>query len=355
VSFENEVRSQLERIGREVKEPLDDMNARLREVEQKHARRSGTSSSFGVNEESLGAKVAHEFEANRELFGKTRNIAFEVKSLTSVVTGRVGGIDVPVSPRANSTALVELLAAGDLDGMATLRYARRTGVSGGAGVQDAEGSAKPAAEPVFTAVSQAAITVAGYATVSEQALNTAATLRRAIDSHLTKSIRDASDLILIDGTAASQWPFAGFADLAATFTAATGYTSIVDAVLSGALRMRLQGFSPSVVVLNEAGYLGTQLAKDSTGRYLADNYAADLSLALGGMRVALSAGVPSGKALLLDPAFAGFLSSGSVRIQIGVINDQFVKNMVTIRGEIEILPYFTDYQGAMLVTPYVAP
>jgi hypothetical protein len=178
-------------------------------------------------------------------------------------------------------------------------------------------------------------------------------LQRAIDSFLAKSIRDAADAVLVSGTAASQWPFSGFLNLAAAFspTAGLGYTSLVDDALAGAVRMRLQGFDPRIVVLSEAAYLDTQLKKDSTGRYLSDNYLKDLGLALGGMQVALSAGVTAGEALLLDPMFCGYLSSGATRISLGFVNDQVTKNMVTIKGEVEILPTFTDFQGAALVTP----
>jgi hypothetical protein len=231
--------------------------------------------------------------------------------------------------------------------MTTLHYAKRTGSTGGAAAQDAEGAAKAAAEPVFTPVTQNTITVAGLATLSEQALNAAGGLARAVDSHLRKSVADACDAILIDGTTASQWPFAGFEALAEAFTAGVGYKSIVDAVIAGATRMRLRGFNPSIAVLAEAGFLEAHLAKGTDGHYLD----AATMLADAGLRLALSASVNAGKALVLDPQFAGYLSSGVTRISLGHVNDQFSKNMVTMKGEVEIAPYLSDYQGAMLVTP----
>ena len=123
-----------------------------------------------------------------------------------------------------------------------------------------------------------------------------------------------------------------------------------DAILVGATRMRLQGFNPRIVVLSETAYNFLALYKAGDGSYLAPNYQS-LPLAFGGMRIALSAGVAAGKALLIDPSYCGFLGSGTVRVSIGYTGDQFKKNLVTLRGETTIIPFFGDYQGALLVTP----
>lgn len=363
------VTAQLSRIGDEVNgfiakqknrhQELSDkqgeLMARLHEAEQKLDQRAA-GVSHGSSGPSLGSQVEAAFKDNREMFAKTRGITLDVKA--AITTGETGGahgtLAVPNATGQVSTQLVGMLTHGPLDGLTVLHYARRTGVTGGAAAQDDEAAAKAAAEPVFTAITQNTITVAGYATVSEQALNAAGGLARAVDSHLKKSVRDAIDAILVAGTAAAGWPFAGFAALAATFTGPATYLALVDAILAGALRMRLQGFNPSICVLPEAGFLGIQLAKDTTGRHLTDTYLADLSLAIGGMRVALAAGVPAGKAVLIDPAYCGLLAAGSTKVTIGYTGTQFTENMCTVRGETQILPYFTDYQGAMEVTPAAA-
>jgi HK97 family phage major capsid protein len=334
-----------------------DLGARLTEMEQKAARRGATGSgNLDGSGDSLGSLVEKEFKANADLFGKTKRVSFEVetKTLTSLATGAHASRDVPNTPLDNSTSVIGLLSPGPLEGLSVLHYPRRTGTTGAAAVQAGEGEAKAETQPVFAAISQAAITIAGFAVVSEQALSTAGGLRRAVDSHLNKSVRDTSSAVLMGGTIAAQWPFAGYVALAGAFVGPAGFPALADGIMAGALRMRLQGFAPSIVVLSEAAFLGVQLAKDDNGRYLTDLYLADLSMALGGMKVGLSADVPDGSAMLIDPAFVGYLASGTTRISVGTVNDQFTRNLVTVKAEIEILPFMSDYQALMMVTPAAA-
>jgi len=356
------VQAELSRIGSSVdkglgasKTRIEQLQARVFELEQRSVRRGG-SGDFGSGAgQSIGAMVAAAFGEGdaRDLLRKTGRVSFDVQaSITTVGTGGShGNLPVPSAPATPGTSLVSILTPGDLAGMTTLHYARRTGVVGAAAAQDAEGAAKANSEPVFTPQTQAVITVAGLATLSEQALNAAGGLARAVDSHLRKSVADACDAILIAGCTASQWPWLGYLSLAEAFTAGVGLKSIVDAVIAASTRMRLRGFNPSVVVLAEAGFLETQLGKGTDGHYL--NAASMLADA--GLTLALSASIPAGKALLLDRQFVGYLSSGVTRISLGTVNDQFAKNMVTMKGEVEIAPYVSDYQGLMLATPSATP
>jgi HK97 family phage major capsid protein len=339
-----------------------DLSARLRDVEQKIARR-GSSTSLGSTGgsdfgpgQSFGSQVEEAFKADADLFKKTRRIGFEIKAgeILGGVVGRHGSRDLAMAPGAASTSLSVLLSPGPLEGLATLHYPRRTGVIGGADVQATEGAAKDNAAPVFVSIAQNAATVAGWCVVSEQALNTEGTLSRAVNGHLSKAIRIAIDNVLVTGTTATAWPFAGFVTLATAFAGPAGFTSLVDGILAAKARMNSQGFNPTIVVLNEAGWLGTQLAKDTTGRYLTDAYLAALTAALGGMKVALSEGVPAGKGMLIDEGFNGYLWSGAVRISMGLQDDQFIRNLVTVRAEVEVLPYATDYESLLLATPAVA-
>ncbi|MEP7301440.1 MAG: phage major capsid protein [Caldimonas sp.] len=352
------VMTELRRIATEVgtfvagrSETEAQLQARLLELEQKAARPKGASGGGDIGGmPTLGAQVEAAFDGERDAFRKMRSITLSVPmaaAVTTVQTGGAHGSQGAAVAGSTPTSLLGMLAPGDLAGQTSFHYPRLTSVVGGAAAQDAEGAAKAEASPVFTPITQAAITVAGWATCSEQSLNAAGGLQRAIDSFLTKSIRDAADAILVAGTAASQWPFAGFLALAATLTptAGKGWTSIYDAAVAGATRMRTQGFAPSIVVLNEADYLTAQLAKGSDGHYLATEFAT------AGLQVALSSGVTAGKALLLDRGFCSVLMSGAVRITVAYVNDGLIKNLLTVRGDLEILPIFSHYQGALLVTP----
>lgn len=361
----SEVTRQLDRIGGDFnrfvaaqKQRTSDLDtrteqilARLTEVEQKASRPAGDDGRFSGAGQSIGAKVEaafHDTDA-RDLLKKTGRLSLDINA--AITTAESGGyhrsLDVPIAPATPGSTLASLLNPGDLNGATVLHYTRKVGSSGGAGVQAGEGAAKPSAEPTFAPQTQNVLTIAGFATVSEQALNAAGGLQRAVDSFLRKSVMDALDTVLIDGTAVTAWPFAGFEALAATLTAGAGYTSILDALISGATRMRLNGFAPSIAVLPEAAFLQTQLAKGSDGHYmLAANLLRDAGLTL-----AISGAIAAGKALLLDPRYANYLSSGTTRVSIGYINDGFQKNLVSLRAELEVAPYLTDTGAALEVTP----
>ena len=140
-------------------------------------------------------------------------------------------------------------------------------------------------------------------------------------------------------------PFAGGFDGGAFQVERTACADKFDDVILGLFLKRGGDF------FERLDFLALQLAKDTTGRPLWDAYVAGFSLAIGGMRVALAAGVPAGKALLIDPAFCGLLAAADTRVTLGYTGTQFTQNLVTIRGETQIIPIFTDYQAAMLVMP----
>ena len=207
-------------------------------------------------------------------------------------------------------------------------------------------------EPVFTAISQNAITVAGYATLSIQSLRTAGGLQRAVDSHLSKSVRDKADAVLIDGTTVTAWPFSGFEALASVYHPGGTVDSLADAIVAGKLRMQLQGFSPSIVVMAEADLLTIVTQRGSDGHYIAGpQVSASLITALSGLRVAMSGSMNAGQAMLVDTAFVGALTSDSVNVTIGFIDDDFTKNLIRVRGEMDLIPYLSDFQAALVVAP----
>jgi hypothetical protein len=83
-----------------------------------------------------------------------------------------------------SGQLFSILTPGALEGLPVLHCARRTGQTGAAGVQAAEFADKANIEPVFAAVTQNAIVVAGRCVLSKQVLNTQSAIARTVGSHL---------------------------------------------------------------------------------------------------------------------------------------------------------------------------
>ncbi len=66
------------------------------------------------------------------------------------------------------------------------------------------------------------------------------------------------------------------------------YTSLADAASEAVATMQEAGFVPNVVAFRPTDFLGVQLARTSTGEYLAGPYLQPLPELLRGLKVVLS-------------------------------------------------------------------
>lgn len=88
-------------------------------------------------------------------------------------------------------------------------------------------------------------------------------------------------------------------------------------------------YVPNVVVMNPVDILGYRLTKDSFGRYLFP----DGSNALLGMQLVESSVVTAGTLLVGDFRYGSIYDLEGVTLEMGFINDQFVKNAMTLLAE----------------------
>jgi len=300
---------------------------------------------------SLGDLFVKSFDQNRELFEKTRSVRLEIKaagdpvttaSSRSIVLGGVG------SPSATVLGFQNALTTRPAPSTSASEYSRHTGVQGAAGVQAAEGDAKAAVRPDHTLVTQTALTVAGYAKMSRQSMNDSAELRRAVDITLRRSVGTALDTALVSGATG----FAGgFEGLATAYTSLV-YTGMVDAISEGVSTMQVAGFAPDVVGLNPADWLAVVVAKGTANdHYLSGNYLGALPSEMRGLRVVLSPSVTAGKALLLDSSHSELLVANDFTIELAYSGTDFTQNLVTVLGELRVIPTFRTTGSARLITP----
>jgi HK97 family phage major capsid protein len=289
--------------------------------------------------------------ANSDLLAKTKSLRFEIKAAADVITTTnvqkiaSGGLSMPTGAALGIQNALPLRPAG---GLSTLEYSRYTGVQGAAAVQAGEGTAKAAVRPDFTAIQQGAITIAGYTKLSKQSLSDSAELKMAVDVTLQRSIALAVDDMLMDGSTTPA--FDGFNTLGTSYTSLV-YTSLADAASEAIATMQEAGFSPNVVAFRPSDFLGVQLAKTTAGEYLAGPYLQPLPELLRGMRVVLSANVPSGKVVVADTSHLELLVVDGLTIEIGFVNDDFTKNIATILGELRLIPTFRATGCVRVITP----
>jgi len=299
----------------------------------------------------LGLQVVQAFEASRELFEKTRSVRLEIKAAGDAITTTSGRTIMSAGVGAAAGGVLGLqnaLSVRPTASTSAAEYSRYTGQQGAAAVQAVEGDAKAAVRPDHTLIVQSAITVAGYAKMSRQALNDSQELKRAVEITLGRSVATALDAALVSGVVNPA--FAGFAPLATASTSLI-YTALADAISEATATMQTAGFSPDVVALNPADWLAITVAKAADGHYLSGAYLGLMPLELRGLRVVLSPSVTVGKALVMDSTHSELLAVDGFSVEVAYSGDDFTRNLCTVLGELRVIPVFRTVGSARLITP----
>ena len=336
---------------------VDSLESTLNNVEKKLNRRGAPHSEglggFGGNTRNLGELVIAELEENRDSLTKNGRLNLTIKAAGDPILATTVGARIslnPMAPMAGAIGIQRAIPFRTESGVQAITYPRYNAVAGAAAKQAGEGAAKAALGIDFTAVTQNAITVAGYAKASEQALNSTGELSSIINGVLTRSIGQSLDDILVQGSAAPGPVFNGIEPLAIQFTSLV-YPALVDAISETISIMQMSGFAPNAVALNPADWLAIQTAKNADGDYLTGSYLGPLPVGLRGLQVTVSPSVSVGKALLMDTAFIEVLEADSLSLSIGLTNDDFIKNLLVLRAEMRVIPVFRADGAAYLVTP----
>lgn len=298
----------------------------------------------------LAAQELHKGE-NLDLLSKTRSVRLVLKAASdplSTSSGRTivsGGVG---APNGMPLGLQRGLRSRPSGGVTAVEYSRFTGTQGAAGQQTTEGSAKPAVRPDHTLITQNAITIAGWTKMSRQAVNDSAELRSAVDVTLMRSVGVSLDAILVNGGTGFT---SGFEGLATAYTS-TVYNRLVDAISEGVSTMQVAGFAPDLVALNPADWLAISVARGtSNDHYLSGSYLGSMPMEMRGLNVVLSPSVNAGSGLLMDSTHSEFREVDGFTIEVAYDGNDFTSNLVTVLGEMRVIPIFRTVGSARLITP----
>lgn len=326
----------------------------LMQIKQRSSSSTGmlAAADAGIIKRGFGVAVWEELQKNADLLSKTSKLRMEIKAATDPITTtsaghrKQGGVGVLAESLLGIQGAFETRQA---NGISSLTYSRYTGQEGAAAVQAGEGAAKAAIRPTFSEINQSAITIAGYTKLSRQALSDSSELQRAVDVSLTRSVSTALDDLLNVGSVTPA--FAGMLSLSTAYTSLV-YESLVDAASEAVASMQEDGFQPAVVAFRPSDWLSVQTAQNAiTGDYLSGGYLEALPTAMRGLRVVLSPTVPSGKVLVIDPSHLELLIVDNMAVEVGYENDDFTRNIVTLLGEMRVIPTFRAVGAARLITP----
>ncbi len=343
----------LDKIGAglgEIKTRQTEFEDRLLSLEQDGAGGNFAGERSGLVK-TLGSQFLESFEKNRELFEKTRSVRLELKAAGDAITttsGRTivsGGVGAP-----SGSAVIGFqyaLPTAPAPGTSAVEYSRFTGTQGSATVQAGEGAAKSAVRPDHSLITQTALTVAGYAKMSRQALNDSSELKKAVDITLSRAVGTALDVALVSGGTGFS---GGYAGLATAHNSAV-YNLLVDAISEAVASMQTAGFNPDVVVMTPASWLNAITARGtSNDHYFSGDYMGQMPTEMRGLRVVLSPTVTAGKALLIDSAHSELKIVDGFSIELAYSGDDFTSNLVTCLGEMRAIPVFRTTGSMRLVS-----
>lgn len=232
---------------------------------------------------------------------------------------------------------------------ASILYIERTGARWVAGVQQGEGTGKTEQALTFAQKQANPVTIAHYLPITRQALSRSAQLRAYIDNELIYGLRLAEDSQLLygDGSANNLLGLMANPNVQ-DYTRFVAGDTFIDTIRRAVTQLRLRYFRPSGVILHPSDFEAIELEKDQEDRYLWVTVPDGGVPRLWRVPVVETPAINEGEFLMGDFGIGAHLwDLEAARIDVGYINDDFIKNRLVLRGE-EDLIFTTELPGAFV-------
>lgn len=267
------------------------------------------------------------------------SVQMNVKALT---TGAASGgpIDVPMRDQTNMLPQTRLPVRALLNVIATdsgtVEYASQTTRTNNAATV-AEGAAKPESTYEWELKNIPTRVIAHFTKASNQIMSDAPQVQGMIDSELRYGLTLVEEQQLLFGNNTGS-NLDGFTPNAEVYDATTlaGYTPAtnIDTIGVGILQCTLADYMPTGMVLHPSDWWAMRLLKDTDGKYLLGDPQTVVAPSLFGLPVIVTKSMTAGSFLVGDFMSAGTLyDRWAPRVEVGFENDDFTKNLITIRAE----------------------
>ncbi len=337
-----------EKLGSDAKEKADTaltelngLRAKLTELEQRAAREGGEGEAAkSLGEQFVTDERVKQFLTSEQSSGK---VDLRVKAtITSATTAAAGSAGAGVNrtrlpgilelPQRRMTVR-DLITQGRMDGN-TLEYVRETGFTNSA-APVAEGTVKPESDLRFDLVNTSAKVIAHWMKASRQILSDFAQLRSVIDNRLLYGLAYAEEQQLLNGDGTGQ-NLLGIIPQATAYVAPFAPTAgtAIDTMRLAMLQAEIALFPATGHVMNPLDWGRIELTKDADGRYIIGNPQGTIAPTLWGLPVVTTPAIAADK--FLTGAFkmgAQLFDRWDARVEVGYVNDDFIRNLVTILAE----------------------
>lgn len=297
--------------------------------------------------EALGQVYAENLEKILSAKESGASLSLEVKADTTIVGNYTGNIALSTLEQGVSNIARPKIKVRDIVNKGTTTSKFVTYIS--QTVQTIadwtlEAGTKPTGSPEYIEVSEEVKKIAGTVKISKEMLADLSFVQSEINGDLMASVDQMVENGILNGAGGSE--INGIIPIAPLFVAGSFATSIPSANISDVLRISVAqiesaNFNATHVVLNPVDVAKLQLTKTTTGEYTYPMFLMDSN---GEMRVASLIVVSTnnqtaGEFLVGDFTKSNVRVREAMNLQVGYVNDDFQRNMVTILCEMRLVQY----------------
>lgn len=215
-----------------------------------------------------------------------------------------------------------------------------------------EGSAKPIIDFDWVEKSQKVEKIAAIIKVTKEMLADLPGVRNEIDTELRELVLLKADEDLLDGNGTSP-NIKGILEFATAFSLPTGLSSPdnnYEQIRAAIAQVVEAKFAPNFVVMHPTDVAALEMVKSATdGHYLLVPFKSADGSVISGVRVVENLGMTQGEFLVGDFTKWRVRIREAFNIDMGFINDDFQKNLVSILGEMRLVSYVkSNHTGAFV-------
>ncbi len=360
------------KIGETVKsinEAIAKFQTQMEEMQEDVSKAKDHARAFGVRK-SLGQIVVDALQEKKLLDtplrkGEHRTLELDVNKIVgTMTTGNVTASvtdAIPFTLSDNESGLTRIVNRQPW----LLQIANVSGTTGkfvqwaeqanreGAADETAEGSLKNQIDFDWVEKSARVEKITAYIKVSKEALSDVPTLKNEIDTELTEMVllQADTDILSGDGTTPT---LNGLLNQDTAYAAGSFAGTVSDPNKSDVLRTAVAQvvaahFRPNYILMHPDDVASMDLEKGTDGHYTLPPFKSADGLSISGVRILENTGQTVDKFTVGDFSKLNIKMREGFTIDIGLENDDFTRNLVTILGEIRLAVYVkTNHAGAFV-------
>ena len=341
----------------EIEKAIAKFEGKIEGMSEKGFRTEKTPKSVG---EAMTKAYKDNVDKINELVGKGQTFSLDVKALydTTINDDYSGNVALSTLEPGVSKIARPRIKVRDIVNMGTtaskfVTYISQTAQTSATWVNEA--GEKVSGQPAYEEVSEEVRKVAGTIKISKEMLADLAFVQSEINSDLMASVDQAIETGIINGAMGGLTGILNVAPAfsAGGFAAAVPSANLADVIRIAAAQIEAANFQATHVVLNPADVAALQLTKTSTGEYTYPMFMMEMTT-IAGLTIVSSTNIAAGTFLVGDFTKCNVRMREAMNLQVGYVNDDFQRNMVTILCEARLVEYVKNNDVDAFVSDSIA-